>query len=475
MKKTLTALVCALLGALPGAALRPASIFSDHMVLQHSAPARLWGFASPGRTVAVTPSWPGAETVTAVTGPDGRWDVAVATPAASYTPYSITVATADSTFTLSDVLSGEVWLCSGQSNMEMPVRGFRTQPVVGARRAIATSRRYPGVRVATVPKTGSYTPLADTRTEWKLSTPAAAGEFSAVGYFFARHLNDMLDVPVGIIICAYGGSKAEGWMPREILDTYPGWDIDAERDSTTLQEHERIGVMYNAMLLPVAPYTVRGFLWNQGESNVGRHNEYPSHQADMVAHWRRLWADDSLPFYFVELPGWEYGDPQGTDAAVFRECQHEAARIIPNSGIVCTSDLVNPDEVTDIHASRKEEIGERLALMAAARTYGMEGVPHTYPEYRSMDVEPDRAVLHFANADNGLTPHGELEGFEVAGTDGVFHPAHAFEELDGRDIIVQRPDGVDTIKAVRYCFRNFAIGKVHDLMGMPLIPFRTDR
>lgn len=475
MKKTISALTCALLAALPATALRPAAIFSDHMVLQHSSPARMWGFAAPGRTVTVTPSWPGAEAATAVTGPDGRWDVTITTPAASYTPYSVTLATADSTVTLNDVLAGEVWLCSGQSNMEMPLRGFYTQPVEGARRAIVTSGRYPGVRVATVPKAGSYTPMADTQTEWKLSTPAAAADFSAVGYFFARHLNDMLDVPVGIISCAYGGSKVEGWMPREILDTYPGWDIDAERDSTALQEWERIGVMYNAMLLPVTPYTVRGFLWNQGESNVGRHHEYPSHQADMVAHWRHLWGDKELPFYFVELPGWEYDDPAGTQAALFRECQHRAARMIPNSGVVCTSDLVKPDEVKDIHASRKEEIGERLAMMAAARTYGIEGVPCTYPEFRSMDVEPDRAVLHFDNADSGFTPNDELEGFEVAGSDGVFHPARATEDLYTRDIIVHRPAEADSIKAVRYCFRNFAIGSVHDLMGMPLIPFRTDK
>ncbi len=474
MKKSFIAAICLAAGTLGGAALRPASIFSDHMVLQQHTQAPVWGFASPGKVVTVTPSWDASAASAATAEPDGRWTVSISTPAASYAPQSLTIATTDSTLTLSDVLIGEVWLCSGQSNMEMPLRGFWTQPVEGAREAIAKSMRYPGIRVATVPKSASYTPLADTRTEWKRSTPANAADFSALAYFFARHLNEMLDVPVGIISCAYGGSKVEGWMPRQILDTYPGWDMEAERDST-LNEWERIGVMYNAMLLPVVPYAIRGFLWNQGESNVGRHAEYPAHQADMVAHWRGLWGGRQLPFYFVELPGWDYSNPAGVDAALFRECQHLAAEMIPNSGIVCTSDLVRPDEVDDIHASRKEEIGERLALMAAARTYGIEGIPYSYPRFKSMEVNGDTAELHFTGADAGFTPNGELEGFEVAGSDGIFRPARAVEQTGKPGITVHRPEGADRIAAVRYCFRNFAIGKVHDLMGMPLVPFRSDR
>lgn len=459
---------------LSAGALRPANIFSDHAVLQQDTTVNIWGFASPGKTVSVTPSWPGATAATAETGKDGRWDAQIATPKASYTPYQITIATPDSSLTLNDILLGEVWLASGQSNMEMPLRGFWTQPVEGARRAISTARRYPGIRMATVPKRGAYEPQSDVPTEWKTSTPANAWDFSALGYFFARHLNELIDTPVGIISCAYGGSKVEGWLPEDILDTYPGWDMEAERDST-LREWERIGVMYNAMLLPVTPYTVRGFLWNQGESNVGRHDEYPAHQADMVAHWRKLWGNDRIPFYFVELPGWDYSDPQGTDAALFRECQRLAAETIPDAGIVCTVDLVRPDELDDIHASMKEEIGERMALLAGAETYGIPGLPYTYPTFKSMEIKGYEAHLSFENADGGLSPNGPVEGFEVAGTDGVFHPAEAVIPLSQLGLTVKKPDRVDEIKAVRYCFRNFCIGQVHDMMGMPLKPFRTDK
>lgn len=160
-------------------------------------------------------------------------------------------------------------------------------------------------------------------------------------------------MPVGIISCAYGGAKAEGYMPKDLLDTYPDRDMAKEQNDTTLKEYERIGVMYNAMLHPIIGYTIRGFLWNQGESNVGRHAEYPQHQKDMVERWRKEWGNPGLPFYFVEMPPWNYGDAQADYAARFRECQHKAAEITPNSGVVCTTDVVYPFELEDVHASNK--------------------------------------------------------------------------------------------------------------------------
>ncbi len=453
------------------AALELPSFFSDNMMLQQNSDARIWGTAPVGSTVSVTPSWSG-RVVKAKTGSDGRWQLTIPTPAASYENYTITLSDGKNKRTINNVLVGEVWLASGQSNMEMPLRGFWTQPIEGAAQTIAYSGKYPGIRFLTVPKLASYEPQYDFDAQWKKSCPANADDFSALGYHFAQTLSDLLDVPVGIISCAYGGSKVEGWMPKDILDTYQGWSVDAERDST-LNEWERINVMYNAMLHPLIGYNVRGFIWNQGESNVGREYEYPQHQADMVERWRKEWNLGNLPFYFVELPGWDYGNPEGTNAAEFRECQHKAARLLPNSGIVCTSDLVNPDELHDIHASRKREIGERMAWMAARRTYGIEGLPDSYPQYSHMELQGRKAILHFTNADAGFTPNDELPGFEVAGPDGKFYPARATEDWNDRTIIVEAPDEVPYIDEVRYCFKNFAIGKVKDLMGMPLVPFRA--
>lgn len=331
-------------------------IISDNAVLQQNSNVKLWGWSEPGRTVKVTSSWAPGKSYTAKAAPGtGRWEVEVATPAASFTPQSVSFDDGVAPAKIDNVLIGEVWLCSGQSNMEMPLRGFWCQPVEGAAQAIAYSGKYPGIRVATVPKRGSYEPQDKVEGKWMLSKPENAHEFSALAYFFARSLTDMLDVPVGIISCAYGGSKVEGWMPKWKLDEYPGWDVEAEKSKpdSVMQEYERINVMYNAMLHPVVGYTVKGFLWNQGESNVGRHKEYPEHQRDMVQIWRQEWGDDSLPFYFVELPGWKYGNGEETAAALFRECQHRAAEITPNSGIVCTTDLVYPLRISMRGRSRR--------------------------------------------------------------------------------------------------------------------------
>ncbi len=448
-------------------------IIGDNMVVQQNSDARIWGWATPGSKITVTASWNPSKKVTAVTGKDGRWDAYLPTPSASFTPYSIEITGDGSNISLGNVAVGEVWFCSGQSNMEMPLKGFWTQPVEGAVEAIAYSGKYPGIRMAKVPKSKAYTPQKKVTSPWKVSNPENAYDFSALAFFFARSLTDILNVPVGIIDCSYGGSKLEGWQSREQIENYPEWNIDKEAADTTLQDYERINIMYNSMLHPLIGYTIKGFLWNQGESNVGRESTYPYHQKDMVTDWRDKWGLGELPFYFVEIPGWDYGNPDGNNAAFFRESQHKAAQIIPSCEIVCTSDLVYPFEVNDIHARKKKEIGERLAFMAAGKTYGIKGMPTGYPTFKSMTVDGDKAILSFNNAWEGFTPNKELEGFEAAGADKVFHPAIARENPQTLNIEVTCPEA-GKIEAVRYNFKNFAIGKVFNVLGLPLVPFRTD-
>ncbi len=474
LKRSILAGILAAVAASATAKIELPDIISDNAVLQQKSEAKLWGWSKPGSTVEVTTSWDGKSYAAKSDKKSGRWELKVATPEASFTPYSIQFSDPDGKVSIDNVLIGEVWFCSGQSNMEMPLRGFGIQPIEGADRAIAYSGKYPGIRMANVPKRSAYTEQEKVEGKWNLSNPKNAAEFSALAYFFATSLTDLLNVPVGIINCAYGGSKVEGWMPKWKLDTYPGWDMAAEEKNDDMGEWERIGVMYNAMLKPIAGYTVKGFLWNQGESNVGRHDEYPEHQKDMVEIWRDEWGQGELPFYFVELPGWKYGDPDKDDAAKFRECQHKAAQILPNSGIICTTDLVYPYELEDIHARKKKELGERLAFMAGARTYGIEGLPHIYPTFKSMELNGDSAVLTFENAAGGLNPNMDLPGFEVAGDDKVFYPAKATEDWNWPHTVTVSSDKVKDIKAVRYCFKNFAIGQLKDMYGLPLIPFRTD-
>lgn len=468
----------ALVATLPGATVARAAIklpaqVGNHMVLQQQAKARLWGWATPGARIAVSVSW-SKEKYTATTATDGRWQLTVATPQASYTPQTVSLSGDGSKLTLTDVLIGEVWLCSGQSNMEMPLNGFTNQPVEGSNEAIARAGRYSrAIHFVTIPKTRAAAPQDSVAGAWQTCIPATVRWFSAVAYFFGRELHEILDVPVGLINCSWGGSHLEGWMPDSLLIRYK--EAGAQQTSDPIKyDYDTPVIMYNGMLHPIAGYTVRGVLWNQGESNVGRHKAYPVLFKAMVDHWSRLWGQP-LHFYTVEIPPYSYGNVEGIDAALLREAQHEAARITPHSAIVCTNDLMYDWQVEDIHGSRKLEIGQRLAYAAASQEYGVEGIAWRSPEFDSVSYEGQKAVITLKYADGGLTPHDGMRGFEVAGSDGVFHPATASCSFSDLKVTVTASAGVDSIKAVRYNFKNFSIGHVHGLSGLPLVPFRTDK
>ena len=456
------------------AAIELPEIVGDNMVVQQNTEARLWGWATPGSKITAAASWEPRHRVSATAGNDGRWDIMLPTPSASFTPQTISLKGDGSDITISNVLVGEVWFCSGQSNMEMPLSGFNMQPVDEAGDAIAYSGRYPGIRFATVPKAVSYTPQERTSGRWVESNPVNAPEFSAVAYFFARSLTDLINVPVGIISCSYGGSKVEGWQSRQQVERYPEWNIDREAADSTIENMSRVTTMYNAMLHPLIGYTIKGFLWNQGESNVDYYSTYADHLRDMVSDWREKWGLGKLPFYCVEIPGWQYSDVNGDGAALFREQQHRSVEMIPNSGIISTADLINLDQPYCIHAPIKRPIGERLAFLAANKTYGIEGLPVDYPSFKSMTVDGSRASISLNNIPHGFTPFRHIEGFEAAGEDGVFHPANAWGDWGKLTIEINCPD-VAQIKDVRYNFKNFAKSQVHNHLGLPLIPFRTGK
>lgn len=251
----------------------------------------------------------------------------------------------------------------------------------------------------------------------------------------------------------------EGWLPKWKLDEYPGYDVEKEKATpdSVLRGWDRINVMYNAMLHPLTRYTIRGVAWNQGEANVGKYKEYAPHLADMVKIWRDEWGLGELPFYSVEIPAWHYNGPDGTWAALLREAQRESVKMIPNSRIISTVDLVYPREYYDIHASKKREIGDRLAYVALSDTYGLRGIPSVYPTFKSMEVNGNTAELRFADAEGGMTPHHEIDGFEAAGVDRKFYPAKATADMD-RGVVKVTCDSIDKIESVRYCFKNFAIG-----------------
>lgn len=442
-------------------------IIGDNMVLQQNADVKLWGWADPHTAVKVDASW-GAR-ATAKSGGDGRWEVMLKTPAGGYEPQRITIA-GDGKVELNDVLIGEVWFAAGQSNMEMGVLGFHNCPVARSNEVIARADAWRGkVRYVKIPKTASYTPEERVAGRWNEFSTETAPLCTAVGYFFAEMLNDVLGVPVGVIDCSWGGSRVESWSSRELLETYPDIDI-TEKGIVATDEWLRPLVMYNGMLHPVAGYTVRGYLWYQGESNVGAHAVYPERLANMVKLWRGLWGQGELPFYFVEIAPFNYW---GSDLSAFlREAQCRAQDVIPNSGMVSTNDLVEPYEWCNIHPANKHDIGYRLAYMALNRTYGKKTVHCDSPRFRSAEIADGKVVVSLDNAEYGFNRLTGIEGFELCGSDGVFCPADVAVDAQMRLVVSSKE--VPEPTAVRYCFRNFQIGNLANSWGLPVIPFRTD-
>lgn len=457
-------------------------VVGSNMMLQQNSDAALWGWAKPGSTVKIKPSWDNKVYTAKAGSADGRWNVKVATPAATYRPVSIVIEGDGQTENLDNILIGEVWFASGQSNMEMPVQGLPGTPMDGANDAIATASANKGkIRMYTAPRVLFAEPQKNTNGKWEECTPEAVANFSAIGYFFAEKLQQILDVPVGVINCSYGGTCVEAWMPREIVATYPDIDLSVVAQTGDPGKNQYTA-MYNGMLYPLAGYTVKGILWNQGESNVGRHQTYAERLAQMVKHWRGLWQNDSLPIYMVEIPPFHYPDSfNGTSGALLREAQVKSLDLIPNSGIISSTDLQAPGEWWQIHPAIKKPAGYRLAYMAAVRDYHVPAIQCESPRYESMEITDDgkTAVIKLANAPFGLAPYRDIEGFEAAGADKVFHPAKAEQNFwyvpaDMGLVRITCPE-VDKIEAVRYRFKNYPDTKcAYNTRNLPLIPFRTD-
>ena len=464
------------------AKVRLPNIIGDNMVLQQQTEARLWGWAKPGQTVRVTTSW-NDETVSAKAGKDGRWLVKVKTPKASYEPLSITFDDGDK-LTVSNVLSGEVWVCAGQSNMEMPVKGFGMCPVKDYNQHVLDAVNSKGVRSVKIPSIMRATPQDDAQCEWRQCSPKTVPEFSATGYFFARLLSRTLDMPVGIIEANKGGSRVESWLTKENLEKYTNDPTDSVEicKKWAQYDYHRSLLWGNGTFNPILNFTVKGILFYQGCSNVGDPgDQYSQRLKLLVEQWRSQFGLGEIPFYFVQIAPWAYddGDVNGISGALLREQQWKAAQIIPNSSLVCINDLVYPYEYSQIHPTQKQQVGERLAFTALNRDYGYETIQYKSSSYKDMTVKGDMVFIHLQDNYWCDAPFEGMTGFEVAGEDRVFHPAtasHFWQPGGGywdEAIIVRSPEVAKPV-AVRYCFRNFQLGNVSNGGNLPLFPFRTD-
>ena len=454
-------------------------ILGDDMVIQQNSEANLWGWDKPGTEVKVTTSW-SSQKYSVKTGKDGKWAVKVLTPKASYTPLTITFDDGDQT-TLNNILAGEVWVCAGQSNIEMPVKGFGNCPVKDFNQVVIDAKNYKGIHYVKIPSVMSMKPLDDANCEWKEVNPETVGEASATGYFFAQVVNKALDIPVGLVMANKGGSRVESWLDRDYLkkNTQEPLDTNAIVKKFSWDYHRPL-VWGNGTFHPILNYTIKGILFYQGCSNVGDPaGQYTQRLADLVAQWRRDFKQGNVPFYFVEIAPYHYDNVNGDWGAKLREQQFNAAKIIPNSGIISTNDCVYPYEKEQIHPCQKQKVGERLGFMALNKTYGMKNVIGDGMTFKEMKIVGDTVKVHFNNEFGAYNRFEGIEGFEIAGEDKVFHPATAKHFWQpGNDpwnecIIVTCPE-VKKPVALRYCFKNFQLGNLANAGGLPLFPFRTD-
>lgn len=468
MKRVVLALVAAILALPLHATIILSPIFGDGMVLQRNSQTKIWGVSDSGGKVTISTSWDG-KLYTCSPAPNGSWTFNISTPGAGG-PYSITIDDGDK-MVISNVSVGEVWICSGQSNMEMTIKGYPNQPVENAAEYVMQAAEY-DIHVFTVERALANSPASSCRGGWKTSDYANVPGFSATAYLFARALQKSLNVPVGIIVSAWGGSSILGWMPgASVAKAVSETEKQAVLESCGTAK-DQPSVLYNAMIAPLVGYSARGFIWYQGEANVSTPEIYGKMLKAMVLSWRQAWGDrkNEMPFYAVEIAPYRYGKmcELKFDRPLTVEATVKALNSISNASVAPTGDI---GDATVIHPSRKKEVGDRLAMLALRNQYGYEGLECYPPSIRKIEYRDGSAFIYTEGADIATT--GRLFGFEISGKDECYYQAKALVNRKEGFIQVSSPD-VSNPVAVRYGFRNFVNQNWKTWMGIPALPFRTE-
>ncbi|MBX3421268.1 MAG: sialate O-acetylesterase [Pirellulaceae bacterium] len=483
-------LIATLAGGSALAEVRVPNVFSDHMVLQQQQPNKVWGRAAAGERVTVSIAEQSHVTTAAA---DGNWHV-VLTSLPAGGPHELTI-TGTNVIKLSDVLVGEVWICSGQSNMQWNVQLSNDADLE------RLAAKYPGVRMINFPQIGSQEPIWEhEKSKWQVCSPDTVASFSAVGYFFARQLHQTLDVPIGMINNAWGGSACEAWISRPVLEgagdyanLLAAWDAEAataselakQGDSLSTDDQKKLKTLegrlrgnhrpaniYNGVLKSHLGYGIRGAIWYQGESNAGRAYQYRDLFPLMISSWRQEWAQGDFPFYWVQLADFqaEVSEPGNSAWAELREAQTMTLDRLPKTGQAVIIDI---GEGRDIHPRNKVDVGRRLARLALANDYGV-AIAAKSPRYQSMERQGNKIVLTFQDLDHGWRPFDVVQpvGFAIAGEDQKFVWADAKVLPDNR-IEVSSP-AVANPQSVRYAWADNPKCNMYDGAGLPLTPFRTD-
>jgi len=441
------------------AQLRLPGLFDDHMVIQREASVPIWGWASPLQEVRINVSWD-TTTIKTIAENTTFWKTVVKTPVAGG-PHTITIKAGAEVRTLQDVLSGEVWLCSGQSNMEW------SMAAAGDGKTIMDQVNDPTIRLFDIPNSAAITLQSRGEGTWKQCNAENVRGFSAVAYFFGKKINQEVNVPVGLINASWGGTPAEVWLPKQNVEGNEALSASAEKQVDDRPWcPSKPGVVFNSMINPIIPFRLAGALWYQGESNTPAPFTYKQLMETLILEWRKQFLSD-FPFYYVQIAPYTYGDVE--KGTLIRE-QEVKMLEIPKTGMVVISDLV--DNVKDIHPQYKKPVGERLANIALAETYGKQGLTYKSPLYGSMKIEKGKVRLSFNNAPTGLVSKGgEPTEFLIAGDDKVFYPAKA--KIEGSTIVLSAKE-VKAPVAARFAWKNESIGNLFSKEGLPVSSFRTD-
>ena len=436
------------------------SVFSDNMVLQQNSKVAIWGWSDPSETVKIITSWNSKDTIKVKSDNTSAWKTNIQTIGAGG-PYIIHII-GNGKVELKNVMLGEVWICSGQSNMEMSVNW---KLINGEEEAAKANN--PNIRIFHIQKIGAEYPQQNCNATWTTCTPETMRATSATGYFFARELQQKLNVPVGIIVSAWGGTPAEVWIEKSRIENNP--ELNKAKYSDKFDGWPgNPGTLYNSMIYPIVPYGIAGAIWYQGESNIGNPQIYSQLMKTLIENWRADFKKD-FPFYFVQIAPYTYG--ANSKAEYLREQQDLASKTVANTGMVVISDLV--DDVKNIHPKNKLDVGKRLATFALAETYKQNVGEYKSPAYQSMQVEKGKIRLTFDHAASGLKCTGKSpEKFLIAGDDKNFVPATA--KIEGNTIVLSSKL-VKVPVAARFCFDDATMPDVFSTEGLPLAPFRTDK
>lgn len=436
--------------------IRLPAVISDNMVLQRNSKVKFWGWGHPDEKVVISNSWNGQKDSTIVDG-NAKWEIMVSTAEAGG-PYVIQIE-GHNKILLQNILIGEVWVCSGQSNMEMNYYWGLPQM-----KNDIPSAANAGIRFFHIPKSTALKPQEKGEGNWAICDTNTVKSFSAVAYYFGKKLNEELNIPIGLVHASWGGTPAEAWTPQHVIESDPDLKNAAQKLNPSQHWPVTPGLAYNSMIAPIINYSIAGVIWYQGESNTGTASTYHQLFSSMIRSWRQKW-NKQFPFLFVQLAPYMYGDRNV--AALLREAQ-EKTLSLPGTEMVVTIDIGG--DTTDIHPGNKRDVGYRLAGLALNQAYN-KNITARSPSLSSMHIENDRIVLTFKHT-SGLRYYGKKNtGFVIAGENGIFYPAEI--KVD-RNMITVWNKMVKHPVAVRYAFSNTATASVFDIGGLPVAPFRTD-